>query len=83
MLFFLHEQGYSVVGTPGWAPDAPAPFCGSTAGSPNPILFPPMLFARIAPAPGPQHYLFAEKAIAKVGKEIHFIDSFLEPVLPF
>ena len=51
-------------------PDGPASPCGSTGGSPERILFPPMLFPRNALASGPQACFFAEKAIArmKVGK---------------
>jgi hypothetical protein len=46
-------------------PDGPASVCGSTGGSPDRILFPPMLFARNALASGPQACILAEKAIAK------------------
>jgi hypothetical protein len=51
---------------PGWAPDEPASFCGSTEGSPSGFLFPPMLFPRKALASGPQACFLAEKEIAKV-----------------
>jgi hypothetical protein len=59
------------------APDGPASFCGSTGGSPEAILFPPMLFARSALASGPQARFFAEKAIAKVkvGKTDSLLDT--------
>jgi len=47
-------------------PDGPAPFCGSTGGSPYRILFPPMLFARNPLAPGPQACFPTGKRVAKV-----------------
>ena len=80
--FFSQGHGNSVVGTSreahDRAPDRPASPCGSTGGSPERILFPPMLFPRNALASGPQVCFFAEKATAsvKVSKLILALDSF-------
>jgi hypothetical protein len=45
---------------------APAPFCGSQAGSPGRILSPPMLFPGNALTSGPQAWFGAEKGFLKV-----------------
>jgi len=64
--FFPQEQGYSVVGALGRAPDGPASFCGNTIGPPVANLFPPMLFPRNAFPSGQQACLFAEMKNTKV-----------------
>jgi hypothetical protein len=53
------------------ATDGPAPFCGSTAGSPGGILLPPMLFPRNAFNSGPQACFFEEKKNTKVKVGTH------------
>jgi hypothetical protein len=64
--FFAQEQGNSVVGAPGRAPDRPASLCGKTIGPPAGILFPPMLFAHNGLASGPQAWFSAEEKGTKV-----------------
>jgi len=64
--FCAHEQGDSVVGAPGRAPDRPASFCGKTIGPPAGSLFPPMLFAHNGLASGPQARFSADKKGTKV-----------------
>jgi hypothetical protein len=60
------EQGDSVVGAPGQAPNRPASFCGKTIGPLVGILFPPMLFAHDGLASGPQARFSAEERGTKV-----------------
>jgi hypothetical protein len=68
--FFFQDLADSDVGAPSkvrdHAPDGPAPFCGSMAGSPGGILFPPMLFPRNALPSGPRVCFRAEKRFTKV-----------------
>ena len=68
--FSFREQGYSDVGAPGRAPERPAPFFGSRAGSPGRIPSPPMLFPRNALASGLQACFEAEKGLLKGGQGI-------------
>jgi hypothetical protein len=64
--FFAQEQGDSVVGAPGRAPDRPASFYGKTMGPPAGILFPPMLFAHNGLASRPQANFSVEEKGIKV-----------------
>ena len=74
----LSLAGQGVVGAPGRAPERPAPFCGTAAGSPGRILCPPMLFPR-NPAKGgtagPQARFGAKKDLkSEGGKKEMFLD---------
>jgi hypothetical protein len=69
---------------PNWVPpDRPAHPAEARRGSPERILFPPMLFARNALAPGPQAFFPLRKRVAKVkgGKRKKSIAGFFKAVI--
>jgi hypothetical protein len=75
--FFPQEEGYSVVGAAGRAPDTPASFCGNKIGSPAAVFLPPMLFPRNTLPSGPQACFSPEKNRTEVkgGKGEFIIDE--------
>ena len=61
------KKGSKEFRIPNWVtPGGPAPFCGGPGRSPSGFLFPPMLFARNALAPGPQTCFPTGKSATKV-----------------